>query len=156
MVGLFCLFPRSELSLLSHIIAWAALDKARYSASAVDSATVSWFLLRHDTGPPAIRKRYPEVDFLSSLFPVLGLSPSKVICFTVPFRYLNICFRAIQWLLFALLKNLARVVTANAMSGLMHVARYKDYQQLIITTADPMLTPRHFLSWGNYWDLQEF
>ena len=33
---------------------WIVLDNATYSASAVDKATVSCFLLLHDTGAPAI------------------------------------------------------------------------------------------------------
>ena len=55
--GPFGGFPSSELSRLIQTHSCVALDKATYSASAVERATVSCFLLRHDTGPPAIWNR---------------------------------------------------------------------------------------------------
>ena len=67
-------FLRSELSLRIHTHSCAALDSATYSASAVDRATVSCFLLLHDTGPHATWNKYPEVDFLSSLSPAQSAS----------------------------------------------------------------------------------
>ena len=77
-----------------------------YSASAVERATVLCFLLRHDTGPPAMQNMYPDVDFLSPVSPAQSasekamgtseLSPLKTIhTLQVPFRYRNTRFAAV-------------------------------------------------------------
>ena len=56
-VGPLGVRPRSAKSFLSQMDSCAALASATYSASAVESATHSCFLLLHDTAPPLIWNR---------------------------------------------------------------------------------------------------
>ena len=45
-------FPVQQLVFLIQTLSCATLNKATYSTLAVDSATVSCFLICHNTGPP--------------------------------------------------------------------------------------------------------
>ena len=92
------------------------------------------FLLLQLTGVPATLNKYPDVDFRSSVSPpqsaslkpvqsagsVLEYCTAKLI---VPARYLKICFTAFQCCSVGLAVNLATVLTAKTMSGLVLVDR---------------------------------
>ena len=68
-VGFVELRPISLKNFDNHI-AWAvAHEKAIYSASTVDNATVSCHLHSQETGPPATMKIDPSVERLESLHP---------------------------------------------------------------------------------------
>ena len=57
----------SARSLRSQIPSLAQLESATYSASVDESATQGCFWLRHVIGVDPSKKRYPDVDFRSSL-----------------------------------------------------------------------------------------
>ena len=58
--------PRSEMNFLIQTASFAALDAAIYSASVVESATVSCFELFQLTAPPFKQNTYPDCDLKSS------------------------------------------------------------------------------------------
>lgn len=53
------------MSLLSQTYSWVAIEAATYSASQLDSATVLYFLLHHETTTDHMLKQYPIVERLS-------------------------------------------------------------------------------------------
>ena len=108
-----------------------------YSASAVERATQLCFLLLQLTGPPPILNRYPDVDLRSSISPaqsasekpVQSIDESLVNCnqkLTVPTIYRRMCLIAFQCCSVGFDVNLATVLTAKAMSGLVRVDRYSN------------------------------
>ena len=61
--------PISSKYLSSHSAWVVAREKAINSASTVDKATVSCFLVSQETGPPATTKMFPSVDHCVFLHP---------------------------------------------------------------------------------------
>ena len=118
--------------LLSQIASWQA-DKAMYSDSAVDNATVGCLLDFHETGTPPIVNRWTVVDLRESRLPAQSASeyPTRVSLlglnnnpwFSAPFRYLRIRLTAAQCVFPGLLQNFATSPTATAMSGLFPVTK---------------------------------
>src|SRR3954470_14157604 len=72
----------------NHVISQSPTAMALYSASAVDRATTSCFLLRQDTGFPPTNIQYPEVDLLSSTQLAQSASqyPSILRCPFLPYQ----------------------------------------------------------------------
>ena len=66
--------PISAKIFLSQIAWFTAPAATIYSASAVDWATVSYFLEFYKNTPDSSEKTYPEVLFMSSIYPVQSLS----------------------------------------------------------------------------------
>jgi hypothetical protein len=61
-------------NLLSHRSSQRPLAILQNSASALDNATIFCFLLFHVTRFPPTKVKYPEVDFLSEIFPTQSAS----------------------------------------------------------------------------------
>ena len=66
-VGASGFSPSSVNSCRIHTFSWVAFDKAMYSASILDNATVGCFLELHVVAPPESIDTYPEIDRLSSI-----------------------------------------------------------------------------------------
>ena len=62
----------------SQMISLTAVDVAMNSASTVGSATEVCFFDPQEIPPPSIRITYPDVDFLSALFPAQSESTNMI------------------------------------------------------------------------------
>src|SRR5277367_1836996 len=102
--------PNSLERFLSQTASRPASESATYSASVVDSAIMDCFLDFQVITPPAAKKTYPIVDFISQLFAyAVSAKPWKRVSFShlslglryviprvlVPARYLSIRFNAV-------------------------------------------------------------
>ena len=66
--------PISSSSFFNQSSSHIPLTIPRNSASALDNATTFCFLLLHVTRLPPTKVKYPEVDFLSVMFPARSAS----------------------------------------------------------------------------------
>src|SRR6476620_5621092 len=125
--------PSSLRICLSQITSRIASDRAMYSASVEEHATIFCNALLHEIAHPDIMTVYPVVDFLVSLSPAQSLSENAVRIggwsawknnpeLELPLRYLRTRLADVQCWRPGLSRNRRSDDTACEMSGRVHVA----------------------------------